>query len=219
MAKKTTTACAGPKAKKAAFTPSSGFGKNNAGARKEKGDQPLFFFMPNEPHGEFCQWFPATFTVGKDEISALMGHPIDLTDPEGWSPIYFHCSEQFMMYCKAGCFNDAETQRKIMATDDAKEQKRLGQKTRGFSASVWDKIKSDVVVLGNVAKFGQNRTLRMQLLSTGDRVLAEAAKEDRVWGIGFTAQEASLHKDQSRWGENRLGKALMEVRSRLQKKE
>lgn len=175
--------------------------------------------MPNEPHGEFCQWFPATFTVGKDEMSALMGHPIDLTDPEGWSPIYFHYAEQFMIYCKAGSFNDSETQRKIMATDDAKEQKRFGQKTRGFDASVWDKSKSDVVVLGNMAEFGQNRTLRTQLLSTGDRILAEAAKEDRVWGIGFTAQEATLHKDQSRWGENRLGKALMEVRSRLRKEE
>lgn len=203
--------CAGHKAPKIAMAPSSGSGKNKAGAGKGVGDEPLFFFMPNEPHGEFCQWFPATFTVEKDKTSALIGHPIDLTDPEGWSPIYFHCAEQFMMYCKAGCFNDTETQRKILATDDAKEQKRLGQKTRGFNASVWDKIKSDVVVR-------QNRTLRMQLLSTGDRVLAEAAKKDRVWGIGFTAQEATLHKDQSRWGENRLGKALMEVRSRLQEK-
>lgn len=124
-----------------------------------------------------------------------------------------------MVYCKAGCFNDTATQKKIMATDDAKEQKRLGRLTAGFDAAVWDPIKSDIVVLGNMAKFGQNKSLKTILLATGERPLAEAAKEDRVWGIGFTAQEASLHKDQSRWGENRLGKALMEVRRRLAKED
>ncbi|CAK7229204.1 hypothetical protein SCUCBS95973_007142 [Sporothrix curviconia] len=205
---------------------SSNAGKGNAGKSRspakpsttgqndKKGD-PLFFFKANEPFGEFCQWYPATFTVSKADMSAIVGHPIDLTDPEGWQPIYFHCAEQFMMYCKAGCFDDTETQKHILATDDAKEHKRLGKATRGFDAAVWDKIKSDVVVLGNVAKFGQNKELRQQLLSTGERMLVEAASEDRVWGIGFTAQEARMHKDQSRWGENRLGKALMEARRQL----
>lgn len=194
-------------------TPTKSVVKSAQSADDDK--KPLFFFKPNEPHGEFCQWFPATFTVDKADMSALVGHPIDQVDPEGWSPIYFHCAEQYMMYCKGGCFSDTETQRRIMATDDAKEQKRLGRQTAGFDAAIWDPIKSDVVVLGNLAKFGQNQALRTLLLATGERVLAEAAKEDRVWGIGFTAQEASLQKDQSRWGENRLGKALMEVRRRL----
>ncbi|EPE02350.1 hypothetical protein F503_03935 [Ophiostoma piceae UAMH 11346] len=191
---------------------SQGKAKFTAGSDETK---PLFFFKPNEPFGEFCQWYPATFTVSKADMSTVVGHPIDPADPEGWQPIYFHCAEQFMMYCKAGCFHDMETQRRIMAINDAKEQKRLGRATRGFDAAVWDKIKSDVVVLGNINKFSQNKDLRTLLLSTGKRPLAEAASEDRVWGIGFTEKEASSHSDQSRWGENRLGKALMEVRERL----
>lgn len=177
--------------------------------------KPIFFFKPNEPYGEFCQWYPSTFSASKEDISAIIGHPIDPADPEGWQPIYFHCAEQFMMYCKAGCFGDTETQRQIMAIDDAKEQKRLGRATRGFDAAVWDKIKSDIVELGNMGKFGQNKELRALLLSTGKRPLAEAASLDRVWGIGFTAQEAGMHADQSKWGENRLGKALMAVREKL----
>ena len=184
-------------------------------AMSTAGDEmaPLFFFKPNEPFGEFCQWYPATFTASKADMSALVGHPIDPADPEGWQPIYFHCAEQFLMYCKAGCFHDTETQRRIMATDDAKEQKRLGRATHGFDEAVWNKIKSDVVVLGNMNKFSQNKNLRILLLSTNKRLLAEAASEDRVWGIGFTEKEAG--SDQSRWGENRLGKALMEVREKL----
>ncbi|ERS97082.1 hypothetical protein HMPREF1624_06411 [Sporothrix schenckii ATCC 58251] len=187
----------------------------NTESRDLDASKPLFFFKPNEPFGEFCQWYPAIFTVSKADMSAIVGHPIDPDDPEGWMPIYFHCAEQYMMYCKAGCFHDTETQKRILATDDAKEQKCLGRATRGFDAAVWDTIKSDVVVLGNVCKFGQNKDLRKLLLDTGTRLLAEAASQDRVWGIGFTAKEASMHKDQSRWGENRLGKALMKARETL----
>lgn len=181
--------------------------------------EPLFFFKPNEAHGEFCQWYPATFTVSKAEMSTLVGHPIDEEDPEGWQPLYFNCAEQFMMYCKAGRFRDSETQRRILATSDPKEQKRLARLSEGFEAASWDEIKSQVVVAGNMAKFGQNRALKSLLLATSDRVLAEAASLDPVWGIGFTAEEARALKNPEIWGENRLGKALMEARERLRQGE
>jgi ribA/ribD-fused uncharacterized protein len=177
--------------------------------------EPLFFFKHNEPYGEFGQWYPAKFTVSKAEMSSLIGHPIDEDDPEGWQPIFFNCAEQFMMYCKAGRFHDSETQKLILATKDPKEQKRLARLTKGFEAASWDEIKSPVVVAGNMAKFGQNEHLKKILLATGDRLLAEAASLDRVWGIGYTAKEAMVPKNQQNWGENRLGKALMEVRERL----
>jgi hypothetical protein len=148
-------------------------------------------------------------------MSDLVGHTIDEDDPEGWQPIYFNCAEQFMMYCKAGRFHDTNTQRLVLATNDPKEQKRLARLTEGFEAASWDEIKSDVVIAGNLAKFGQNKALKEVLLSTGRRILAEAASEDSVWGIGFTAEEARRMNNEERWGENRLGKALMEVRSRL----
>ncbi|KAI1404898.1 hypothetical protein F4819DRAFT_445887 [Hypoxylon fuscum] len=152
-------------------------------------------------------------------MSSLVGHPIDEDDPEGWQPIYFHCAEQYMMYCKAGRFHDSETQKLILATHDPKEQKRLARLTKGFQPASWDEIKSPVVVAGNLAKFGQNPHLKSLLLDTGDRLLAEAASEDRIWGIGYTAKEAMVGQNRQRWGENRLGKALMEVRERLRKGE
>lgn len=41
----------------------------------------------------------------------------------------------------------------------------------------------------------------------------QASPADRIWGVGFKAADAELNR--SKWGENRLGKALMAVRKRL----
>ncbi|KFA63271.1 hypothetical protein S40285_10513 [Stachybotrys chlorohalonatus IBT 40285] len=187
---KETYASKGPKA----FTSVS----RPTGSRERYTDGPVFFFKPNEAYGEFCQWYPCTLTVSKTDMSGLIGHSVDEDGPEGWQPIYFNCVEQFMMYCKAGRLYDSETQRLVLATHDAKDQKRLARLTKKFDAASWDAIKNEVVVAGNMAKFGQNPYLKRILLDTGDRVLAEAASMDRVWGIGFTAQEAMTHSDQQR---------------------
>jgi ribA/ribD-fused uncharacterized protein len=59
--------------------------------------------------------------------------------------------------------------------------------------------------------------LRALLLATGERELVEAAPGDRVWGIGFAEREAGARREA--WGENLLGKALMDVRARLRRGE
>ena len=45
----------------------------------------------------------------------------------------------------------------------------------------------EIVVEGNLAKFGQDAALRSYLVSTGSRVLVEASPQDRIWGIGLVA--------------------------------
>jgi ribA/ribD-fused uncharacterized protein len=175
---------------------------------KEAG--PLFFYLPFEKYGELCQWYSSPFTVSTSEIAAIIGtNHVSSTA----KTMAFTCAEQFMMYCKAGRFNDTATQAKIMATDSPKEQKRLGRLTTGFNDKGWDEVKSEVVVAGNMAKFGQSDKLRGKLLATGERLLVEASGRDRVWGIGYTAKHAMQHREH--WGENLLGLALMEVRRRL----
>jgi ribA/ribD-fused uncharacterized protein len=181
-------------------------------------DGPLFFYMPNAKYGELCQWYPCTFTILKSEISQLVAQPLadsNNPDPEPNGAITFNCAEQFMMYCKAARFRDKETLLRVLASDSPKEQKRLGKLTSGFTDGSWDEVKSKVVETGNIAKFGQNEKLKRVLLSTGDRLLCEAASKDRVWGIGYTQKHAMEHE--RHWGENRLGKALMMVREHLRK--
>ena len=46
------------------------------------------------------------------------------------------------------------------------------------------------------------------------QVLYEASPYDRIWGIGYE-KKAAQQIDPERFGENLLGKALMQVRSEL----
>lgn len=204
-------------------------------ASSSEDDTPIFFYLPDAKHGELCQWFPSPFSVSKAEIASLVAYDTptskdedtkdeDMTTKEDTTTkdendglIHFNCAEQFMMYCKAARFHDAATQARIMATSSPKEQKRLGKLTRGFWDESWDQVKSEVVVAGNMAKFGQNAKLRGKLLATGERLLVEASGRDRVWGIGYTAKHAVQFREH--WGENRLGRALMVVRGRLRGQE
>jgi ribA/ribD-fused uncharacterized protein len=59
--------------------------------------------------------------------------------------------------------------------------------------------------------------LRKRLLATGDRELVEASPLDRVWGIGFVERDAG--RNRQAWGQNLLGKAVMDVRARLREEE
>ncbi len=66
-----------------------------------------------------------------------------------------------------------------------------------------------------MAKFSQNKDLKIFLLSTGNKVLVEASPYDKVWGVGLTKQDENI-TDPNNWlGINLLGFALMTVRDML----
>ncbi|MFJ6673589.1 NADAR family protein [Actinosynnema sp. NPDC091369] len=160
----------------------------------------LFFWgheaRPGAPVGKQClsQWWEAPFTV------------------DGRT---FPTAEHFMMHGKALLFGDEGTAGRVLAARTPGEAKALGRQVRGFTEDVWVAERLDVVVRGNLAKFGAHHDLREFLLGTGDRVLVEASPLDRVWGIGLAADDERA-ADPARWqGLNLLGEALMEVRARL----
>ena len=103
----------------------------------------------------------------------------------------------------------------ILAEKSPGRQKALARSVRFTAKQLkeWDSIKFEIVVQGNYCKFAQNQDLLRRLLATEDRELVEASPQDDVWGIGHAAEFAELHREH--WGSNRLGKALMTVRSRL----
>ena len=144
--------------------------------------------------GCLSQWWPAAFTV---------------------DGLVYPSAEHFMMAAKALLFGDAETAARIREAPHPGAAKALGRQVRGFQEQRWAERRFEVIVTGNLAKFGQHPDLRDFLLGTGDRVLVEASPQDRIWGIGLAADdERAISPD--RWlGLNLLGFGLMEVRHRL----
>lgn len=134
----------------------------------------------------------------------------------------FNLREQWMMCLKALLFaqNDncrecnLEIVKGIMGTTDPATIKNFGRQIKGFDEKLWNKYKYAIVVNGNHLEFSQNEHMKDILLATDKREIIEAAHYDRVWGIGFNEKDA-LVTDRCLWGENLLGKAIMEVREIL----
>jgi ribA/ribD-fused uncharacterized protein len=149
--------------------------QSKASATNPLSENDVIFFFAKRPLWRVLQWYPSKFAVPKEDIRNAVENHDGVLLPEWLDYIQFNCAEQFMMYWKAARFGDVEGQRRVLATDNAKEQKRLGKLTAGFDEASWDKVKSAVVELGNMAKFGQNTQLRLELLGTGNKMLCEAA--------------------------------------------
>lgn len=144
----------------------------------------------------FSQWYECTFIVDGME---------------------YKTAEQYMMAQKALLFKDMKIFEQIMAASHPREYKALGRKISNFKESVWNQNKVQIVIQGNLAKFGQNKEFKEFLLQTGSRILVEASPYDKIWGIGLSADTPNLENPNIWKGENLLGFALMEVREQLQK--
>jgi ribA/ribD-fused uncharacterized protein len=170
-------------------------------AVRDGGQAKYLLFWGHQPPpaggvGKGClsQWWPAAFTV--DGVS-------------------YASAEHYMMAAKARMSGDAEAVGKILAAPHPGAAKALGRQVRGFDEQRWAEHRFEVVVTGNMAKFGQHRQLRDFLAGTGSRVLAEASPRDSIWGIGLAAEDERAESPEHWLGLNLLGFALMEVRHQL----
>lgn len=122
-----------------------------------------------------------------------------------------------MMAEKARLFDDMEMLHQILIAKSPAAAKRLGRKVRGFEESTWEHHRVEIVVEGLFRKFSLQDDLKMYLLGTGKKVLAEASPHDRIWGIGMKKEDTRA-KNPCFWkGLNLLGFALMDVREELKK--
>ncbi|MGH9222477.1 MAG: NADAR family protein [Acidimicrobiales bacterium] len=144
--------------------------------------------------GCLSQWWPAPFTV---------------------DGVRYRTAEHWMMAGKARLFGDEDSLESVLKAQNPGKAKAVGREVEGFHEPTWAVHCYDLVVAGNLAKFGQHHQLRDYLLSTWDLVLVEASPYDRVWGIGL-AESDEAARTPSRWrGRNLLGFALMDIRDRL----
>jgi len=124
----------------------------------------------------------------------------------------YSSNEQFMMSAKAWLMDNLEALIAIQATSSPKEQKALGRDIKPFDARKWDKACEAVVISGAIAKFSATPRMEREILDTGDLIMVEASKFDRIWGIGLDWRDP-LADDPINWkGRNLLGKCLMAAR-------
>lgn len=129
--------------------------------------------------------------------------------------ILYHIAEQYMMAGKARLFGDDSAFTRIMNARTPREYKRLGRSVKRYSESVWQAKRFEIVVNGNLLKFGQNEDMKRFLLGTGSKMLAEASRYDLIWGIGMSPGDPNAADARNWRGQNLLGKALMTVRELL----
>ena len=122
--------------------------------------------------------------------------------------VEYNCAEQFMMASKARLFGDDTALSAILASNDPREQKRLGRRVHHFDHELWQSHCENIVLQGTLAKFSQNNEMRLALLQTGDRRLAKASPHDNLWGIGLSACDPRASSPDSWCGKNLLGQAL-----------
>jgi ribA/ribD-fused uncharacterized protein len=100
--------------------------------------------------------------------------------------------------------NDPEYAEQIRLAKSPMDAAKLGRDKTKTRRSDWDESKYQVMRKACMAKFTQHENLRKNLLETGDKVLVEHTKNDKVWADGGDGT-----------GLNWLGKVLMEVREEL----
>ena len=172
-------------------------------SQQQTGKRPKYlFFWGHQPSRDgsvtascFSQWWD--------------GHPFSF---EGQ---IYSTAEHWMMAEKARLFNDEEMLQEILQSKSPGEAKKLGRKVKGFDQETWLAHRMNIVIQGNLHKFGQHEELKAYLLSTKDRIIVEASPRDRIWGIGMgKSNEKATNPSQWR-GLNLLGFALMGVRDML----
>ena len=163
--------------------------------------------------------YDASLTYISDDV-VLFWHPPSAFSQWTRSPftkdlVEYNCAEQFMMASKARLFGDDTALSAILASNDPREQKRLGRRVRHFDHELWQSHCKNIVLQGTLAKFSQNNEMHFALLQTGDRRLAEASPHDNLWGIGLSACDPRASSPDSWCGTNLLGQALENARELL----
>lgn len=122
-------------------------------------------------------------------------------------------SEKFYMLMKATAFHDFNTLSLIANSTSPKEAKKLGRLVHNYDQVIWDKMKFEVMIAAIKLKVAIDHNFKDVLLASKPKVLVEASPFDSIWGIGY--REANAMDNIEKWGENLLGKALMNVRNLL----
>ena len=123
-------------------------------------------------------------------------------------------SEQLFMLGKAIIFGDMKTAVQLQEPLKPGTAKKIGRGVKKFDVHVWSQHGAQIMKNACRAKFFQCERFKNELLkSTG--TLCEAAKGDRIWGVGLGLNDPAVFDRQEWKGKNKLGFLLTELREEV----
>lgn len=128
--------------------------------------------------------------------------------------VWYKTAEAAFQAKKANLFGDTDAFKSIYTAKSPASAKSQGRRVKNFDEAMWTRMKVGIMREILEAKFTQNPNLKDKLLSTESCILAEAMR-DTQWGIG--GKKGALEGDVKVWGQNILGKLLMELRTQFQR--
>jgi len=153
------------------------------------------------------------FYTLKNQFAYLSNfYKINFTDKDG---ITYNCSEQYFMYHKCKMFdpNNNKLLQNILSEKSPTKIKKYGRQVQNYDDNIWAKNRYNIMLQALRLKFNQNDIIKNKLINTKPKILYEASKYDKIWGIGFYADDAIENKNN--FGKNLLGLALMRVRDEI----
>jgi ribA/ribD-fused uncharacterized protein len=150
----------------------------------------------------------------KNEFSYMSNfYKTKFMDEDG---IEFNCSEQYFMYNKCKVFDPTNSKllEAILKENSSTKIKKYGRQVKNYDDNIWEQIRYNIMLCALRLKFNQNENIKQKLIATNPKILYEASKYDKIWGIGFYDMDA-INTDKKNFGRNLLGKALMELRNEL----
>lgn len=164
--------------------------------KEERRNKMICFHDPDKEYGFLSNWYMSDF----------------IEDGRLYTSV-----EQYLMYGKAVVFKDEEMQQAILATHDVAKVKQYGRQVKGYNETVWNGLRQLVLYRGLWMKFSQNEELKQLLIDTGNDMLVECARTDKIFACGISIKDP-MRFDMSKWtGKNLLGFALMDLRDQLKK--
>jgi ribA/ribD-fused uncharacterized protein len=112
-------------------------------------------------------------------------------------------------------FKDDSAFTRIQDTEDPKAIEYTYEDISGATEESWNSRRIVLIQDVNREKFAQHPELTERLIQTGEAVLGAVIPDDTLLGIGLALENSSA-RDQTKWtGQNMLGKALEEIRTRI----
>lgn len=181
-----------------------------------------FFWLAHSP---FSQWHPAIFTVNGNQFTSaeqymMFQKAVLFRDRKIATEILdMNKKEKILIDFLSGKITKdqiiSDPKNKKAWSDMQAKIKAAGRRVKGYNETTWVRNRERIVEEGNMAKFGQNEDLKTILINTGNTILVEASKYDKIWGIGLSEDDPRAWDEKTWQGLNLLGKILTIVRSKL----